>query len=100
MGQTAGAGTRAAPAQDGREGEPVAPDPGLALRWSGRESGEPDPPPSVLQEHLLVRRGRGPARHRDRVAEAVAVVDVVPELDEAVRGRPGGDVGPVDVDRL
>src|SRR5829696_6293679 len=38
-------------------------------------------------------------RDRDR-AEAIAVVDVVAELHHAFRRRPGGDVGPVDVDGL
>src|SRR3954447_3958680 len=36
---------------------------------------------------------------RDR-PEAIAVVDVVAELHHAFRRRPGGDVGPVDVDGL
>src|SRR4051794_18501129 len=68
-----------------------------AFRRPGRSA---DARPSVVRGLGLDGLGRlGAARDRD-AAEAVAVVDVVAELDEAVRGRPGGDVGPVDVNRL
>src|SRR5271167_847636 len=54
-------------------------------------------PGSFLRQRQRLRRnggGEGPW------ARAVPLIDVGSELNDAVRRRPGGDVDPVDVDRL
>ena len=58
--------------------------------------------PNGCSVEEIFRIGLGGALHaacHRHAAEAVAVVDVVAELDDAVGGRPGRDVDPVDGDR-